>query len=152
MAQQKGFRAIIEEPTPDGGRVDVGLTQDEVRIACEVSVTTHDKQELSNIKKCLRADYDQIIICSSDKKALKKLEASIIEQIDPPDKEKLYFFQPEELLSHLEDEAAKLEDGEEKVRGYKVNVQRQPVEEDEKEAKREAVAQVILSSLNRQDE
>ena len=30
------------------------------------------------------------------------------------DKEKLYFFQPEELLSHLEDEAAKLENGEEK--------------------------------------
>ena len=41
---------------------------------------------------------------------------------------------------------------EERVKGYKVKVQYQPLEEEEKKAKREAVAQVILQSLRRQKE
>jgi len=41
---------------------------------------------------------------------------------------------------------------EEKVKGYRVKVQYQPLEEEEKKAKREAIAQVILQSLRRQKE
>jgi len=41
---------------------------------------------------------------------------------------------------------------EERVKGYKVRVQYQALEEEEKKAKREAIAQVILQSLRRQKE
>jgi len=41
---------------------------------------------------------------------------------------------------------------EERVKGYKVKVQYQALEEGEKKARREAIAQVILQSLRRQRE
>lgn len=62
------------------------------------------------------------------------------------------FFKPDELLSYLEAEAALEAGREERVKGYKVKVQYQPVEEGEKKTKREAIAQVILQSLRRQKE
>jgi hypothetical protein len=49
-----------------------------------------------------------------------------------------------ELFSYLETEAATLAGKEERVKGYKVKVQYQALEEEEKKAKREAIAQVIL--------
>ena len=150
MAEEKGYRAVIEEPTPDGGRVDVGLEQDGRRIACEVSVTSTEEQELSNIEKCLRAGYDRVILCSPERRALEKIRALVFERIDESNQEKLLFFLPEELFSYLETEAATLAYKEERVKGYKVRVQYQPLEEEEKKAKREAVAQVILQSLRRQ--
>lgn len=33
MAEEKGYRAIIERPTDNGGRVDVGLEQNGTRVA-----------------------------------------------------------------------------------------------------------------------
>jgi len=41
---------------------------------------------------------------------------------------------------------------EERVKGYSIKVQYQPPEEEEKKAKQEAIAQVILQSLRRQKE
>jgi len=60
--------------------------------------------------------------------------------------------EPEELFSYLETEAATLAGKEKRIKGYKVKAQYQPLEEEEKKAKREAIAQVILQSLRRQKE
>jgi hypothetical protein len=49
----------------------------------------------------------------------------------------------------LEEEAAGEATTEERVKGYRVQVQYQPVKETEKKAKRQAVAQVILQALRR---
>ena len=152
MAEENGYKAVIEEPTSDGGRIDVGLDLEGRKIACEISVTSTAEQEISNIEKCLRAGYEQIILCSPEKRSLKKIESVAYERFDENDWGKLLFLQPEELLSHLESESAASAAKEERVKGYKVKVQYQPVEEDEKEVKREAVAQVILQSLKRQKE
>jgi len=150
MAEEKGFRAVIEEPTPDGGRVDIGLEQEGKRIACEISVTSTDEQELSNIQKCLRAGYDTVVLCSPERKTLQKVRALVSERLNDADRKKLLFLQPEELFSFLEAEAAALSGKEEKVKGYKVKVQYQALDEDEKKNRREAIAQVILQSLRRQ--
>ncbi|GAI23102.1 unnamed protein product, partial [marine sediment metagenome] len=137
-------------PTPDGvGRVDVGLERDGKRIACEVSLTSTDKQELSNIEKCLTAGYDKILLCSPDKRTLDKVKSLTIQKLKESDKEKVLFFQPEELFSYLEEEAALVKSKEERVKGYKVKVRYQPVGETEKKVKREAVGQVILQALRR---
>lgn len=74
MAQEKGYRATIEQPTPDGGRVDVALEREGERIACEISVTSTAEQELSNIRKCLGAGYDEVILCSPKKRALERVK------------------------------------------------------------------------------
>ncbi len=150
IAEEKGFRAVIEEPTPDGGRVDVGLKQEGRRIACEVSVTSTNEQEIANIEKCLRSGYDRVVLCSPEKRPLEKIKSLALARFDHPDREKLLFLQPEELFPFLETEAAALACREERVKGYKVNVQYQSLEEEEKKDRREAVAQVILQSLKRQ--
>jgi len=153
MAEDKGFRAIIEQPTPDGlGRVDVSLEMDGRKIACEISVTTTDEQELSNIEKCLASGYEKVILCSPEKKNLEKVKALISQKLKPSDQEKVLFFQPEELFFYLEKEAAAWAGKEERIKGYRVKVQYQPVLEAEKKVKREAVGQVILQALRRMKE
>ncbi len=62
-AEQRGYRATIEESILDGsGRVDVSLIKGDQSIACEISITTMPEHELLNIKKCLAADYDAIFV------------------------------------------------------------------------------------------
>ena len=56
LAEERGFRATIEETILDGaGRVDVSLVCDEIRVACQVSVTTTKDWELGGIEKCFAA-------------------------------------------------------------------------------------------------
>lgn len=150
MGEEMGYRAIVEQPTPDGqGKVDVGLEREGKRIACEISVTTTDEHELSNIEKCLRAGYDTVILCSSERRTLDKVKALASKRLKESDQEKVLFFEPEALFFYLETETASRASKEERVKGYKVKVQYQPVAETEKRTKREAVAQVILQALRR---
>ena len=65
---------------------------------------------------------------------------------------KVFFFQPDEFFFFLEESAAAEASKEDRIKGYKVSVQYQPVKESEKRAKREAVAQVILKALKRMRE
>ena len=150
MAEEKGYKAVIEQATPDGqGKVDVSLERDGKKIACEISITTTDDQELRNIKKCLTAGYEKVVVCSPDKKTLESVKVLASQNIVESDQKNIFFFQPEELLMFLEEESAAELTKEERVRGYKVKVQYQAASDDEKKAKREAVAQVILQALKR---
>ena len=153
MAEEKGFRAVIEQPTPNGhGKVDVSLERDGKRIACEISVTTSDEQELSNIEKCLASGYEKVILCSPERKGLEKTKALVVKRLKSSNQEKVLFFQPEELFFYLEKEAASFAGKEERIKGYKVKVHYQPVVEADKKIKREAVGQVILQALRRMKE
>jgi len=150
MAEEKGYRAEIEKPTPDdSGRVDVSLEKNGRKIACEISVTSTSEQELSNIEKCLRAGYEKVILCSPEKKTLDKVKKLVLQEIKNSDQEKILFFKPEELFSHLEKEAALEESREERVKGYRVKVKFKPVKEEEKRTRGEAVAKVILQAMRR---
>ena len=150
MAEEKGYKAVIEQPTPDGqGRVDVSLERDGKRMACEISLTTNDDQELKNIEKCLAAGYEKVILCSPEKKTLEKVKALVFERLKDSDKEKVLFFQPEDFYLYLEEQEASQASKEERVKGYKVKVKYQPVKETEKKSKREAVAQVVVQALKR---
>lgn len=71
------------------------------------------------------------------------------EKLKKSEQNKLLFFQPEELFFYLEEEVAGEAGKEERVKGYKVRVQYQPVGDAEKKTKREAVAQVIVQALRR---
>jgi len=151
MAEEKGFRAIIEQQTPDGkGMVDVGLEGNGKKIACEVSLTTTDEQELGNIEKCLRAGYDKVILCSPEKRTLEKVKMLVLKKTKKSDQEKVLFLQPEDLFFYFEKEAAQSAGKEEKIKGYNVRVNYQPVTEEEKKLKQEALAKVVLKGIRRQ--
>jgi hypothetical protein len=150
MAEEKGYRAVIEQPTPDGlGRVDVGLERNGKTIACEFSVTTNSEHELSNIEKCLKAGYDKVIMCSSEKRSLEKIRTLVMEKLADSGIEKVMFFEPEELLFYLESEAAREISAEQRVKGYKVNVQYEPESRSDKSAKRDTVAQILVGAMRR---
>ncbi|MCL4553326.1 MAG: type IV secretion system DNA-binding domain-containing protein [Candidatus Marsarchaeota archaeon] len=151
LAEQSGYRAVIEQPTADGqGRVDVGLQRDGKRIACEVSVTTGSEQELSNIKKCLASGYDTVILCSPEKKTLEKVKTLCATELSKSDRQKVLFLEPDEIVLFFEEEAAGRAGKEERIKGYKVRVNFQPVKEAEKQTKRQAIAKVILQSFRRE--
>ena len=150
MAQEKGFRVIVEEATPGkDGRVDVGLERNGRRIACEVSITTGDEHELGNIVKCLEAGYHTVVLCSPNRKTLDKVKRLAAQRLPESDLARVLFLQPDELFSYLEQEAARDASKEERVKGYRVKVEYQPVAESEKQVRREAVGQVILQALRR---
>ncbi|MFH2069130.1 MAG: type IV secretion system DNA-binding domain-containing protein [Candidatus Omnitrophota bacterium] len=150
MGEEKGYKAVVEQPTPDGqGRVDVSLERNGKKIACEISLTSTEEQELKNIEKCLSSGYEKVILCSPEKKILEKVESLVIQKLKESELKKVLFLQPEELFFFLEQEGAREVGREERVKGYKVKVSYQPVKETEKASKREAVAGVILSALRR---
>ena len=151
IAEEKGFRVKIEQPILEGsGRVDVELEVDGKRIACEISVTSSPVQELANIKKCLQAGYKEVILCSPKAKNLKRIKHRASSELNEADLERVRFLRPEEFFSYLEKLAASTLAKEERLEGYTVRVQYQPIGEAERKARREAVAQVILQSLRRQ--
>lgn len=153
IAEDKGYKATIELPILGGsGKVDIGLERNGRKIACEISITTSGEQELKNIQKCLSADFEKIVFCSPDQKTLESVKTLTEQKLSLPDIQKLLFFQPEDFLFYLEKEAAEAASEEARVKGYKVKVQYQPVKEEDKKAKREAVAQVILQAMKRMRE
>ena len=149
MAEEKGFRAIIEKTLPGGGSVDVSIERDEKRIACEISETTSDVHELKNIEKCLAAGYEKVVLCSQEKKFLEKVRVVAEKGLKKTEMVRVLFLQPEELYFLLEEEAAGLAGKEERVKGYRVKTSFSPVREGEKKTKREAVARVILGAMRR---
>lgn len=73
-----GWKAKIEERIPHTlGSVDVGLSKEDVKIAVEISVTTHAEHEMGNIRKCLDAGYDYILCVGSDENGAQAINSSI---------------------------------------------------------------------------
>jgi hypothetical protein len=152
MAEQHGYRAVIEEATTDGkGRVDVGLARDGRKVACEISVTSTPEQELGNIHKCLASGYERILLCA-ETKFLRKIHALATSALSEPDQQKVIFLEPEALAWYFEEEAADRAGTEERVKGYKVKVHFQPMEDVEKDTKRKALARVFLQSSQRKEQ
>jgi hypothetical protein len=150
IAEDKGYKATIEFPVLDGsGRVDVSLERNGKKIACEISISSTDDQELKNIEKCLAAGYEKVVVCSPEKKTLENIKSLVSSNISESDRSKIFYFQPEELLLFFEEETAAELTREERVKGYRVKVQYQAASDEEKKVKREAVANVIIQALKR---
>jgi hypothetical protein len=147
VGEDRGFRATIEREIP-GGSVDLSLEREGMRIACEISVTSTPEQELGNVRKCLAAGYDEVILLSSEKKQLDKLKKTVSSALQEEELKRVLFLLPDALISHL-DELAPAETATRTVGGYKVKVRYQPLTESDQKARRQAIAQVILQSMKR---
>jgi len=122
MAVQRGFRSTIEEELKNGGKVDVGISKNNVRIGIEVSVTNTINYEVQNLSKCIDDGFDLIYMVSESKVHLKNIEKRIKEVIDKKSFNKLFFFQPNELVQYLDALEIKEDEKVEKVNGWRVNV------------------------------
>lgn len=145
-----GYRAVIEKEILNGqAKVDVSLERDDEAIACEISVTSTPEQELVNVRKCLAAGYQKVILVASSPKRLKTLKDKISAEIESAQLDKIRFFLPEELVAYLNEQGAMKGSAEKTIRGYKVKVTHSPIDQAEQTSRKQAIAKVIAESVKR---
>lgn len=150
LAEELGFRAVIEERILDGaGQVDVALYRGELKIACEISITTGSDQELRNIEKCFAAGFARVILIADEPRHLASLRKSIAAELDEAIAEQVTFCVATDLSAILQAGAPQVV--EQTVRGYRVRVKSGPSTGDDAAIRRKAIADVIVRSLKRSE-
>ena len=105
-AETFGYRAELEAPTSDGGRVDVSLTKGDQKIACEVAITNTPAYEVKNIQKCLKARYSMVFVCSQAPKHLKEIEYLARKKLSAKQLKQVQFLPPEQLFAYLAEDVS----------------------------------------------
>jgi len=147
-AQERGYLAVIEQPVLDGaGRVDVSLSKSNLKIACEISVSSPKDWELGNIEKCLAAGYDRVFLVSADERQVQSLAKFVSAHLEEHLRSRVSYFTPAEVIAHLDDTSSEPADKEEMVRGYKVKIARRSLDPDEADERRKTIASVLARSL-----
>ena len=132
MAEARGYKALIEELTPDGkGRVDVHLERNGRRIAIEICNTTEPDWEVHNIEKCFVAGYDVIVACSNEKRTIDNIRKKAESMLNTLIQSKLMYLEPEGLFQYLDQELANEVSTEVRSKGYRVKVEYSAVSGDE---------------------
>ena len=150
MAESRGYKALIEEPTPDGkGRVDVHLERNAKRIAVEICNTTEPDWEVHNIQKCADAGYDLIVICSNEKKSLENIRKKAEGSLDASIQSKLVYFEPEALFQFLDTELAKEASTEIRVKGYRVKVEYSAVSGEEAKHMSNSIVKTVTEAARK---
>ncbi len=150
MAEARGYKALIEETTPDGqGRVDVSLEKNGKRIACEIGVTTSKEWEVHNIEKCLVAGYEVVIALAVDKKAAELMQRELSQKLDPHFRSRVFVMEADMLFQYLDQEAAKEATTETKMKGYRVKVEYEAVSEDLMKQKKDAITRIVTDPLKK---
>ena len=150
MAEARGYKAVIEAPTPDGkGRVDVSLERNGKRIACEIGMTTTTDWELHNIEKCLAAGYEIVVAVASDKRAMEIMQKQIIEKVDAKLQSRVLIMEADMLFHYLDAQVVKEVSAEKTIKGYRVKVEYDAISENEMKMKRESVTKFILDSSDK---
>lgn len=149
LAEERGFRATIEETILDGaGRVDVSLVREKIRVACQVSVTTTKDWELGGIEKCIAAGYTEVVLVLSTERQIKKLSKFVEENLDPKDQGRVRYITSEGIIEFL-DGLGKFTPTEQVVRGYKVRTVQQATDSEDAASRRKAISEVIARSLQK---
>ncbi|MGJ8665143.1 MAG: type IV secretory system conjugative DNA transfer family protein [Patiriisocius sp.] len=120
LGQDRNFIATIEAPTKDGGRIDILLERDGLKIGFEISETNKPAYEVENIKKCLRAGCIPIVMVSKSKKHLQAIEKLASEKLSTKDIQFVRFIQPDGVAPLLNSLMILPKKNEEMVKGYRV--------------------------------
>jgi hypothetical protein len=91
----------VEKETATGGRIDVSLEKDNIKIACEISVSNKPDYELENIKKCLKDNYDLVLMISKNEQHLNKIKALAESLITKKELDQVYFIEPNQISEFL---------------------------------------------------
>lgn len=143
MALQRGFKATLEDSTLNGGKVDVSLLKDDIRIAIEISVTNRVDYEVQNIQKCLDDNYSLVYMISENEKHLKNIKEEALKTISKKQHSKIHFFKSEDLQLYL-DALIKPQQKVKRVRGYRVKVD---YKTDNDSSKQSSITDIIMKAL-----
>lgn len=147
LGEQQGFKATIEAPVP-GGQVDVLLERDGIRVAFEVSVTTPTEHEQANVRKCLAAGFDYVVLVFfKSAAAIASCRGPIFASLDDGERDKVAILTPEELPDYVFALATPLKPEENVVRGYQVKVSRASLSLNEAASRRSTIAGIVARSL-----
>ena len=152
IAEKKGFQATIEKQVFGGIRkIDVALENGRQKIACEISVTTPADYELQNIQKCLASGYKPIITISADEKHLTEIKRKAEENLAQTDLAKIVFLKPEAVADFLESIADSSEVIENKIKGFKINIEYPEQAENEQKVKVLRIKDMLLNIFTRRN-
>lgn len=152
IAENNGYRVTIEQHVFGGtGKVDVSLERDDVKIACEISVTTPGEYELGNIQKCLAAGYKPVIVISANEKHLNNIRQRAQAALLADDFTNIVFLQPDSFYAYLESLPPHSEESADRVKGFKVNVAYNEANETETRLRSKALAEIISNAKKRRN-
>jgi len=150
IAESKGYKATIEALLPSrDGQVDVLLEHGDIRIACEVSVTTGADWEMHNIQKCLSAGYTHIVSCVAEAKSSVIIERKIESTFTKEERKKIKVLQVESLITYLDTLVTGEMKHESTIKGYRVTVSHNATSGEAQKQKKDAVARVVGEALKR---
>lgn len=120
-AERLGFRAVLEHPVGGGNQsVDVVLTRDDLRIACEISVSTSAEHEFANLSKCLPEGFTLIALISEDAGHRERLRSMVDASLASSDAARVFSGSCEEFIGYLEALPSASAGDARRVRGFKV--------------------------------
>lgn len=121
------------------------------KIACEVTVTTTNEWELHNIAKCLKAGYDFVFECASEKRNIEGLIQLVKDRLDPILYDRILIGEPETLFEFLDSIQGKEDDNpkETTIKGYRVKVEYDQTSSEDMQRKKESIAKIVMDSLQK---
>ncbi len=116
---------------------------------CEISVTTPAENEIGNIKKCLSADFEFVVLIVPDEKHLPGLRKAVGGVLSETEAARVRYFTPDQLFAFVEELDAKDASKSETIRGYKVKVKHTVVDNASKADRKQMLAKIIGDSKKR---
>jgi Type IV secretion-system coupling protein DNA-binding domain len=102
VAEEVGFRGVIEKPVLDGqGSVDLWLERAGETIACEISISTTIDHEVGNVAKCLKAEIPKVAVICLDQERLQKIAVAVSSSLGAESAARVEYFQPDPFIAHL---------------------------------------------------
>lgn len=128
----------------------MSLHRDELKIACEISVTNTMEYEVQNIQKCLTANYTLVFMISNDLKHLNAIRALAVREIDQSFHNRLYFVSKDEFVNQLDLLLSqKSQPTETRAKGYRVKLNYNGSQDSL--GQQRALKDIIASSIRRNE-
>ena len=120
LGQDRNYKATTEYLTKDGGRIDVVLEQNGLKIGIEISETNKPAYEVQNIKKCLRDGCIPVIVVSKNRNHLNTIKSLADKELSKKDKTLVQFIQPDEISKLLDGFAVLPQKHQEVIKGFRI--------------------------------
>lgn len=123
MGEERNYIATIEKQTSNGGRIDITLEKDTIKIAFEISITNTPQYEVQNIRKCLADGYLPVIMVSKNKHHLDKIETLAKKELSKKDFTYLLFIQPNQISKVLDQINTPITKNRETIKGFRITTE-----------------------------
>jgi hypothetical protein len=153
VAEELGFRSVIEKPVLDGqGSVDLWLERTGQSIACEISISTTIDHEVGNVAKCLKAGLPRAAVICLDEERLRKISNAVSGSLGAELAARVEYFQPDQFIAHLKTlplPVAPTPAALKTCRGYKVKSSFSDLSPEEQKQREEMAIQSIAEAMKK---